>query len=103
MVFRVETTEPADQDIEETLAFIAEDSPTAAARWLEEFSEIIYSFREMPSRFPLIQEASEFPQTYRCAHLHSHRIIFRIDEDEKTVYVVRVYHGARRPLEPGDL
>ncbi len=29
---------------------------------------------------------------------HAHCVVFRVDEPKNTVYVVRVYHGARHPL-----
>ena len=40
---------------------------------------------------------------YRSAQHYSHRLIYRIDEEASIVYVVRLYHGARKPLEPEDI
>ena len=39
----------------------------------------------------------------RQFHYHSHRAIFRIHENDRLTEVLRVYHGSRRPLDPGDL
>lgn len=64
---------------------------------------LILSLQEMPGRFPVIPEAEELGLPYRSALHHSHRVIFRVDAEKNTVYVVRVYHGARRPLTPEDV
>lgn len=96
--YRVEIAEPAVADIAEAAEFIAEDSPEQASAWIQKLAETIESLAEMPERFPLIAEATEFGRPYRAARLHSHRIIFRVEETVRTVFVVRVRHHARKPL-----
>ncbi|AIE85974.1 type II toxin-antitoxin system RelE/ParE family toxin [Fimbriimonas ginsengisoli] len=102
MAYRVEATFQAARDIEEAIAYIGEDSVSAARKWHSELQELIQSLEEMPARFPIIAEADILKRPYRSAHHYSHRVIFRIDEGEKKVYVVRLYHGARKPLVPRD-
>ena len=103
MAFRVEIAEPAELDINEAALYIASDSPSAAFRWNTELWQLILSLREMPAWFSVIEEAEELGVPYRSALHFSHRVIFTIDEPANTVYVVRVYHGARRPLTHKDL
>ena len=98
MAFEVKVTEPAERDIGEASAFIALDSPSSAQKWSQELWHLIFSLREMPGRFPVIPEAEALGFPYRAALHFSHRVIFRIEEASKTVFVVRVYHGARQPL-----
>ena len=59
--------------------------------------------QEMPAKFAVIPEAEVLGKPYRSALRYSHRLIHRIDEEASTVYVVRLYHGARKPLESEDI
>ena len=98
MAFRVVVTQKAQLDIDEHTQYIAEDSPTAAARWKAELQDLILSLDEMPSRFSIIPESERLKLPYRSALHYSHRVIFRVDEAANTVYVSRVYHGFRKPI-----
>jgi len=103
MAFELEISNAAEEDIQEAAAFIAADSPSAAIRWHTELWELIFSLDHMPSRFPVIPEAEKLGTPYRSAMHYSHRVVYRIDEAKNTVFIVRVYHGARGPLHPNDL
>ena len=103
MAFSVEITDPARDDIDDAVAFIAQKSQPAARKWKTELQALILSLQKMPGRFAVIHEATELGMPYRSAPHHSHRVIFRIDEQKSTVYVVRVYHGARRSLSHNDI
>ena len=103
MAFDVEITDPARDDIDDAVTFIAQNSRAAARKWKTALQALILSLQEMPGRFAVIAEARELGLPYRSAPHHSHRVIFRIDEEKNTVFVVRVYHGARRPLSREDM
>ena len=103
MAFSVEITDPARDDIDNSVAFIAQKSQSAARKWKTELQALILSLQEMPGRFAVIPEATDLGIPYRSAPHHSHRVVFRIDELNNTVYVVRVYHGSRRPLSSEDI
>ncbi len=103
MAFSVEITDPARDDIDDAVMFIAQKSQSAARKWKTELQALILSLQEMPGRFAVIPEATELEMPYRSAPHHSHRVIFRVDEPKNTVYVVRVYHGSRRPLSSEDI
>lgn len=70
---------------------------------IKKFNALQKSLRKMPAQFAIIPGAEELGQPYRDALVHSHRVIYRIDETSATVYIVRVYRGARRPLVRGDI
>jgi plasmid stabilization system protein ParE len=103
MAFDIEITDPARDDIDSAVTFIAQNSRPAAARWKTELQALILSLQEMPGRFPIIPEAAELQIPYRNVMHHSHRVVFRIDDAKNVVYVVRVYHGARHPLTHEDI
>ena len=103
MAFSVEITDPARDDIDNAVAFIAQNSTATARKWKIKLQSLILSLHEMPGRFPVIPEAAEIGIPYRSAPHYSHRVIFRIDEEKAMVYVVRVYHGAQHPLTSEDI
>ena len=103
MAFSVEITDPARDDIDSAVDYIAQNSVRAARKWKTGLQSVILSLQELPSRFPLIPEAEQLGFPYRSALHYSHRVIFRIDEVKSSVYVVRVYHGARHPLTPEEI
>ena len=103
MAFRVEITDPAIDDIDEAITFIAKGSRSAAAKSKASLEAVILSLRDMPSRYPVIPEADELEYPYRSAIHYSHRIIYRIDDEQSVVYVVRVYQGARHPLAKDEI
>ncbi|MCW3061718.1 MAG: plasmid stabilization system protein [Capsulimonas sp.] len=103
MTFRVEITDPAGDDIADAITFISRDSVEAAAKWFAGLQTLIFSLKESPGRFAVVPEAIELQTPYRSALYHSHRIVFRIDDANRIVYVVRLYHGARQSLTNDDV
>jgi plasmid stabilization system protein ParE len=94
MPFEIVVTERARRDIDEYAGFIASDSVAQAARWIDDLESLILSLQEMPSRFSFIAEADKLKRAYRSVNHHSHRVIYRVDDDERIVYILRLFHGA---------
>jgi toxin ParE1/3/4 len=99
MTFKVRLSFSAELDLQEAIEFIAKDSKTHAKNWVVEFQKKIESLRELPLRHALIPESNEVELPLRSITHYSHRIIYLVDESSKTVEIVRVYHGARKPLD----
>jgi len=91
--FRVRITRTAEQDIEEAWTFIAQDSPEEAEKFIRRLEEQIETLERFPERCPLIPENEILGTRYRQLLYGSYRGVFRIAG--KTVYVLRVIHGAR--------
>lgn len=94
----VEITDAALADVENHLRFLLEDrrEPLAAERWWNGVLDAVRSLESMPSRCPVIPEQKHFARELRHLIYGSHRIIFFTTENKVTI--VRIYHGARRPL-----
>ena len=103
MAFSVLLTNQALDDIDEHTRLIAQDSLTQAARWRDTLEALILSLADAPDRFDVIPEAARLKRPYRSVGHFSHRVVYRIDEPANTVFVVRVYHGARKPLAKKDI
>ena len=97
MAYHVSLTAPAETDAYAAFERIREAAPVYAEKWLVRLFKAIATLEEMPSRCPVIPEAAELGFTAR--HLlfgrgHGvYRIIFDIQEDERHVRVLRVWHG----------
>ncbi len=99
MAYSVEITEAALADAENYVRYLQEDrqEPLAAERWWNGLLDAILSLEMMPGICPVIPEQEHFAKELRHRIYASHRIIFSISGN--LVTVVRIYHGARRPLE----
>jgi plasmid stabilization system protein ParE len=103
MVFDIQISKSSVEDIDSYVRLIRQDSRTRAEKWKGTLFEAISSLSSFPNRYSVIRENDQFELDYRQFMHHSHRVIYRIDEKDNVVYVVRVYHGARRELSARDL
>jgi len=96
--YTVEITDTALADAENYILFLQNErrEPDYADRWWNGLVDAVLSLEAMPRRCPLIPEQKYFEEELRHLIYHSHRIIFTISEN--TVTILRVYHGAQRPL-----
>ena len=102
MAFEVISTPAAESDVREVILYISRQSILAAAKWLMGFEDALEKLSEFPLRFMPFPEEQTGGNLYRSCLYHSHRIIYRVDEANKVVYIVRVYHVARMQLELAD-
>ena len=101
MAYKVEVSEEAEAD--EVYDWIAEHSPSRAAKWYNGLLNAIRSLAENPQQYPVIPEGDSFDEEVR--HLlygkrkGVYRVLFTIRDD--VVYVLHILHAARGSL-PGD-
>ena len=91
--FEVRFTRKAEHDIEEIWTFIAQDSADEATRFIIQLDKHIDTLERFPARCPLIPENELLRSSYRHLIHGKYRIIIRASG--KTVWVVRIVHGAR--------
>jgi len=105
LAYQIEISDAALIDAEEYVRFLRmeKSAEQAARRWFRELMAAIFSLEKMPRRCPRIPEAEEFSTEIRHLIHASHRIIFHVDNRRHKVTVLRVYHGARRPIHDDDL
>ena len=95
--FRVVWAEAAARDLEEIVAFVAEDSPTSAERLLGALRARAASLATVPHRGRVVPELSHFGmRSWRELVLRPYRILYRVSGDSVTV--LAVFDG-RRDLE----
>jgi plasmid stabilization system protein ParE len=108
MVYKVVLTPRAARDADEATAYIKAFAPEAAARWFGGLKAAVLSLSEFPERCALAPEAElfgvELRQLLYGRRSGVYRILFRVEaEPEPLVRIIAVRHGARLPLEVGDL
>lgn len=84
-------------------AYIASHSPLNAARWYEGLERTIKTLSSMPRRCPVAPESAALGQDLSHCIYKSHRIVFRIEDDSRTVRILHVRHAKQRAIgEPGE-
>ena len=91
--FHIEITSEAERDVADIWEYIAEDSPTAATRFVQELQQKAETLKTFPLRCPPIPQQPGEDNDYRHLIVGGYRIIFRVSEN--TVYVVHILHGSK--------
>ena len=111
MTFRIEFTDVADMEVQDTFLWLLGRSPEHADRWQAGLEEAIHSLAQFPTRCPLAPESDAFDVPVRQLLYGSYRILFTVvDADDDgtpdTARILHIRHGARRWLnetrEPDD-
>lgn len=91
--FHVRITRAAEKDLDEVWSFISQESEEEAERFIGQLEEQVATLETFPERCPLIPENETLGTHYRHLLYGNYRSVFRIAG--KTVYVLRIIHGAR--------
>ena len=92
MDYEVVLTEPARDDLRDTVDFIAQDNPQAAVN----FRDRLIAEAETLIRFPYRGRLMRRRENVRKLVYRSYLIVYRITESRRTVEILRFWHGARR-------
>lgn len=93
MGFKVILTPQSQDDLCEIISFIARNNPQRATSFGNELIDHALTLGELPERGRVVPEISE-PSVREIVH-RPYRIIYEIFPEQKTVYVLRFWHGAR--------
>jgi len=91
--YQVKITRQAQDDLEKIYYYIADDSINNANNFILQLEEKVYSLEAFPHRNPFIPENEFFGTDYRHLIYKKYRIVYRIAE--KSVYILRIFHGAK--------
>ncbi len=97
MDYKVIVTKDAHDDVDEDLDYIANrlQNPIAAKNLLDKIEE---AYNELAFNPYMYQECSNErlqSKGYRKVVVKNYIIIYRVDDEEKTVYVLRMFYGRR--------
>jgi plasmid stabilization system protein ParE len=105
MSYQVRLAARAEQDAEDILLYLQQQSRIGAARWHASLLAAIDALAEQPERCGLAPEADDLGLPLRQLLFGKRRGVYRLlfTVAGQTVNVLHIRHAARRPLEPGDL
>ena len=97
MGYKLEITPPASEDLEEIIAYIARElgNPTAAAALLDEVDECYENLEAMPYMYEECRDPHLKALKYRRAVIRNYVMVYRVSENDKTVYILRFFYGSR--------
>jgi len=91
--YQVNLTQQAQNDLEQIFYYIADDSINNAANFVLQLEKKVYALEKFPDRNPFIPENEFFGTDYRHLIYKKYRIVYRIVE--KSVFILRIFHGAK--------
>ena len=93
MDYQIVWTESAQEDLKQLVSFIAADDPVAAERFGLGLIDHVGQASQQPWSGRKVPEANI--EALRELIYSPYRIIYEIIDEEKTLYVIRVWHAAR--------
>jgi toxin ParE1/3/4 len=93
MDYQVIWTESAQEDLKQLVGFIATDDPVSAERFGLGLVDHVGQASQQPWSGRKVPEANI--EALRELIYSPYRIIYEIMDEEKIVYVIRVWHAAR--------
>lgn len=99
MTYTVRLTDQTLQAIEEQATYIAVEcaAPLNAARWLDRVNTAIDSLALWPRRCALAEEDQSRPFEIRHLIVDSHYLVFTIDDEQNTVWIISFRYGGMEP------
>ena len=103
MAYLIEFANRAARDLETLYMEKNAAESQTASRWYEGLEEAVYALARYPRRWPLAPEARRIRRKLR--HLlygkkpHVYRIVYEIQEQTQTVWVITIRHAARRKAQ----
>lgn len=93
MLFNILMTEPAERDLDAITAYLVQTlhTPTAARHLLRQIDRTIEQLTITPEMYGLIWADTVF----RKVPLGNYLMIYRIDSDTHTVWILRFFHGSQ--------
>ena len=87
----------AKDDLEHILLYISVDlaAPTAAANFADKVSQCYQNLKNTPFMYEKCRAPRLARKGYRRAVIQNYVLIYRVDESSNTVYILRVFYGAR--------
>jgi toxin ParE1/3/4 len=98
MAYRVEITERALRDLAGIYKRIEGDTRPRAGRWFDGIEKAINSLEEHPNRGPVTPEDHAFRHLLYGKKPYVYRIIYEIEEDTSTVYVLHIRPPGRTSM-----
>jgi plasmid stabilization system protein ParE len=107
MAYLVELAARAARDLEDLYVAKKASQSQAAASWYNGLEDAVLTLAARPNRCPVVPEAKKMKR--ELWHLlygkkpNVYRVIYEVDEQRKTVWVLHIRYGARRKIKVADI
>jgi toxin ParE1/3/4 len=99
MRYRVSLTARAIKDLDTIFQFIHAEHSETAATWFNGLHEALKSLSSLPHRARATPENPALRHLLYGSKPNVYRVIYFTDDTKKTVTVLTIRHGARKPIE----
>jgi toxin ParE1/3/4 len=93
--YEIILSDNVDGELEEIFDYIAQDSPTHAAKLIAQIRDAIDGLQFFPLR-QIVEGEESSPSPLRSLPVGNYMIFFRVFDVRRVVHVLHVRHGARR-------
>lgn len=93
MAFKLIWAPSARFDIKDIVAYIAEDNPSAAKRFMKNLFQTVERLGDFPKSGRVVPEFGD--NSIREIIRRPFRIVYLLNQSKRTVEIVRVWHSAR--------
>ena len=93
MAFRLIWAPTALVDLRSLAAYIAEDNPLAAQKFVRSLFQVVERLRQFPESGRIVPEFND--PVIREVIRRPCRIVYRIKSHDQTIEIARIWHGAR--------
>ena len=96
-MYKLVVTELAHQDLDSIISYIAIQlmNPTAASDFLYEVDKCYGYLKSNPVMYSKCNDSRLEKEGYRKAVIKNYILVYKVDESNKTVIVLRFFYGAR--------
>lgn len=93
-------TDRAKQELEDIYEYISKSlmAEKAAENLINKIERNILRLETMPESCSIIEEFKERKKQYRKLIINNYLAIYRIDEEKRKVYIIRIVYGGRNYL-----
>ena len=95
MAYKLIETPLAQQDLDAILSYLALalENPAAATSFANEVEKCYTALEQMPYLYEQCRDPQLSAKGYRKAVIKHYLLIYRVDEDQKIVYLLRFFYG----------
>jgi len=86
----------AKLELSEIVQYIADDNPKAARYWFKDIKDTIKKRSSFPNLGRIVPEYSD--DTIREIIKGQYRIVYRINLNDESIYIIAVHHSKRNPI-----
>jgi plasmid stabilization system protein ParE len=95
MTYKIVVTAPAERDLDGIIGYIIEslENRSAAAALLDAIGRCYSDIESMPLMYEACRDPYLKSLGYRKAIINNYIMVYKVDEERETVYIMRFFHG----------